>query len=78
MRADSVVAEERRREREGGRKQQGVTLLKLQPDSMIYIEAFVKMPFRLEQEANYKSHPGTCSYTHAALARIAERRKNDQ
>lgn len=55
-----IVLQRKRRGRDGKRRKwQGVRLLKLQPDSMIYIEAFVKMPFRPEQEANYKSH--TCS-----------------
>lgn len=40
-------------------------MLKLQPDSMIYIEAFVKMPYRPEQEANYKSHMRTSICKHA-------------
>ncbi len=51
------------------RKWQGVRLLKFQPDSMIYLEAFVKMPFRPEQEANYKSHAHihTQLYTHTNM-----------
>lgn len=65
-------------------------MLKLKPDSMIYIEAFVKMPYRPEQEANYKSHMCTYIYTHANIhpcthtthntqsQRAEEEEKNDQ
>lgn len=87
-RADLVEQEEKsERERDGKRRKwQGVTLLKPQPDSMIYIEAFVKMPYRPEQEANYKSHMHTyciCALRHTckhALVRTHSRTrgKNDQ
>ncbi len=55
-RADKAVEEEKRGREGRIGKWQGMRLLEPQSDSMIYKEAFVKMPYKPEQEANYKSH----------------------
>ncbi len=64
-RDDRAVEEGGREGRRDGKrgKWQGVRLLKFHSDSETYIEAFVKMPYRPEQEANYKSHMRTYIYT---------------
>ena len=75
VRTGSAVEEEKRGKDGKRRKWQGVKLLKLQPDSMIYIEAFVKMPYRPEQETNYKSHTRMKIYTYTHKHKQLKERK---